>query len=473
METMKADTIAAIATPVGTGGIGIARISGSNARHIAEKIFQKKNSSNSLSCESSKVLNAEFEKRKIYFGNIVDPENQRIIDEVLLIVMSAPHSYTCEDVVEIQAHASMPGMKKILELVLSCGARLAEPGEFTKRAFLNGRIDLTQAEAVLDVITARNEKALRLANAQLSGALGEEIRQIVEELKRLLAEVEASIDFSEDGEDIVELEIRFEKLREKILNPIQKLLTNYDDGHFFRDGLHLVIVGRPNVGKSSLMNRLLNKERAIVTPVPGTTRDTIEEALNIQGVAVLLADTAGVHDSADLVETIGIQRTEKIAQEADLILFVIDAAAGVTAEDEDLYEKIKEKPIILVINKIDIEDGENITPALERWRLKATVRTSVLFDEGIECLKEKIYESISSVTEEDEGWLVPNLRQREMLQKSFIAAEIAEKGINNGYSMDLVAIDLREAISALNQVVGEDPQIDILEEIFSRFCVGK
>ncbi|MFH0730838.1 MAG: tRNA uridine-5-carboxymethylaminomethyl(34) synthesis GTPase MnmE [Pseudomonadota bacterium] len=473
MEKMKADTIAAIATPVGTGGIGIVRISGPNAHAIAEKIFLKRKRSSFSSYEASTMMHGTFEKRMIYFGNVIDPAKKTAVDEVLLVVMSAPHSYTCEDVVEIQAHASTAGLKMILELVLTCGARIAEPGEFTKRAFLNGRIDLTQAEAVLDVVTARTEKALRLANTQLCGGLGEEIGRIAWELKRILVEVEAAIDFSEDTEDIVESEIRIEKFQENVIAPIQKLLKNYDDGHLYREGLRLVIVGRPNVGKSSLMNRLLKMERAIVTPVPGTTRDSIEESLNIHGVAVLLADTAGIHDSTDPLEIIGMQRTEKIAREADLILFVIEAAAGVTAEDGEIYEKVKEKPIILVINKIDLENGKKKTEVPEKWQLKGTVRTSVLFDEGMERLKEKIYENSFGATEEDEGWLVPNLRQKEMIEKSYSAAKTAESGIKRDISLELVAIDLREAISALNQVVGKDPRIEILDEIFSRFCVGK
>jgi tRNA modification GTPase len=303
--------------------------------------------------------------------------------------------------------------------------------------------------------------------------LGEEIRRIAAELKHLLSEVEAAIDFSEDTEEIIGSALSFEKFRDNIINPIQKLLNNYDGGHLIREGLRLVIVGKPNVGKSSLMNCLLKKERVIVTPVPGTTRDSIEEELNIRGVAVLLVDTAGVHVSSDPVETIGMQRTEKIAGEADLVLFMIEAGEGVTTEDWDVYEKIKGKPIILVINKIDLEDGEKKINVPEKWSLKTTVRTSVRFYDGIELLKEKIYESTIGLTEEDDGWLVPNLRQKEMLEKSLSSAEIAERGMKTGLPLELIAIDLREAISSLNHVVGESPQIDILEEIFSRFCVGK
>jgi tRNA modification GTPase len=473
MDKIKADTIAAIATAVGKGGIGIVRISGPSAYPIAERVFRKKRLSSIASYGFSAVRPTELEKRTLYFGNFVDPENNRVIDEVLLAIMPAPHSYTCEDVVEIQAHASAIGVKMILEIVLNCGARLAEPGEFTKRAFLNGRIDLTQAEAVLDVITARTEKSLRLATGQLSGGLGEEIRRITEELKQRLAEEEASIDFSEETEEIVGSEIKFKQFRNNIINPLQKLLKNYDDGHLIREGLRLVIVGRPNVGKSSLMNCLLKRERAIVTSIPGTTRDTIEEMLNIRGLTVLLADTAGVHDSSDLVESIGIQRTEKIAREADLILFMMDESVGVTTEDWAVYEKIKGKKIILVKNKIDLENGRQKTGAPEKWQLKATVRTSVRFEEGIDVLKEKIYENSIGLKEEETGGLIPNLRQKEKLQKSLLAAETAESGMKTGIPAELIAIDLRDAIGALNQVVGKDPQIDILDDIFNRFCIGK
>jgi tRNA modification GTPase len=471
---MKEDTIAAIATPVGNGGIGIVRISGPSAQAIAERIFRKKKSFLISTLKSSVVTRAELGERKLHFGSVIDPEKDRVVDEVLLATMSAPHSYTGEDVVEIQAHASAIGLKMILGLVLKYGARLAEPGEFTKRAFLNGRIDLTQAEAIMDVIAAKSEKAFRLATDQVSGELGEEIRRITEELKRVLAESEASIDFSEETEAIIDIESApfFNNFRKNIIKPLQTLLKNYDEGHLIRDGLRLVIVGKPNVGKSSLMNRILKKERAIVTPVPGTTRDTIEESVNIQGLTVILSDTAGLHKSEDPVETIGIQRAEKIAGEADLILFMVDAGAGITGEDWAIYEKIKEKLMILVINKIDSE-GERKTDPPENWRIKATVRTSVRFNVGIDVLMEKIYQNSMGINDANMDGLVPNLRQKEMLKKSLLAAETAERGIKHGVSPELTAIDLREAIGALNLVVGRDAQIDILDDIFSRFCIGK
>lgn len=474
MEKQKEDTIAAIATPVGNGGIGIVRISGPSAHIIAERIFRKKGSASSKWPEGfSTVGPTALRKRTLCFGHIVDPEKDRVVDEVLLAMMSAPHSYTCEDIAEIQAHASTVGLKMILSLVLKSGARLAEPGEFTKRAFLNGRIDLTQAEAVVELINARTEKALRLATSQLSGGLGDQIRRITEELKNSLALVETSIDFSEDVEDLVESNHNFESLRTNIINPLKMLLKNYEDGHFLREGLRLVIVGRPNVGKSSLMNYLLKKERAIVTPVPGTTRDTIEEYLNINGLPILLSDTAGVHNSMDPVETIGIQRTEKIAGEADLILFMIDAGDGVTADDAAVYEKIKQKPIVLIINKIDLEGDAGKTRVPSKWCVRASVRISVRFEEGIDVLKEKIYENSLGFNEAESDGLVPNLRQKQMLEKSLSSAEIAEKGMKEDVPAELTAIDLRDAIGVLNQIVGKDPQTDILDDIFSRFCIGK
>lgn len=473
MEKTKADTIAAIATPVGNGGIGIVRISGPSAHRIAQRIFRKQRLPDSSLSDFSVRPSTVRAERKLILGHIVDPATGRVIDEALLAIMTAPNSYTCEDVAEIQAHANSIGLKIILGLVLNCGARLAEPGEFTKRAFLNGRIDLTQAEAVSDLINARTEKALRLATEQLSGRLGEKIRCISEELRKALSEIEASIDFSEDAEEVLELEASLKHFGKDVFLPLKTLLKSYDDGHLLREGLRLVIVGRPNVGKSSLMNSLLKKERAIVTPVPGTTRDTIEEHVNINGLPVSLSDTAGVHDSDDPVETIGIQRTEKIAGEADLILFMIDAGSGVTDDDSAIFEKIKGKPVILIVNKIDLESGEKRTGTPEEWNVLSVVRTSVRFDKGIEVLKEKIYENSIGLNGESEAWIVPNLRQKKMLEKCLSSAETAEKGAKEGVPPELTAIDLREAIGALNQIVGEDPKVDILDDIFSRFCIGK
>lgn len=473
MEKEKEETIAAIATPAGNGGIGIVRISGPSSHSIAKRIFRKKRFSSISPDEFSIVEPTELRKRTLYFGHIVDPEEDRCIDEVLLVMMSAPHSYTCEDITEIQAHASAVGLNKILALVVKSGARLAEPGEFTKRAFLNGRIDLTQAEAVMDLITARNETSLRLAAQQLCGGLGDQIRCIIDELTKILSIIEASIDFSEEVEDVVDSNQSFDSFQKKIISPLKKLLQNYEEGHFLREGIRLVILGRPNVGKSSLMNCLLEKERVIVTAVPGTTRDTIEEQLNIRGLPILISDTAGIHDSMDSVETIGIQRAEKIAGEADLILFMIDAGEGVTAEDAEVYEKIKEKAIILIINKIDLENQTETTKVPSNWSLRTSVRMSVRFGKGIGKLKEKIYENSIGFNEVERNGFIPNLRQKEMIEKSLSAAEIAEKGIKKGTPPELTAIDLRNAIGVLNQIVGKDPQFDILDDIFSRFCIGK
>jgi tRNA modification GTPase len=473
MENKKEDTIAAIATPVGNGGIGIIRISGPVAHIIAERIFKKKRSSSSSSEDGSAARPHLLRNRTLHFGQIVDPETNRVIDEVLLVKMAAPHSYTCEDITEIQAHASAVGLKMILELVLKNGARLSEPGEFTKRAFLNGRIDLTQAEAVMDVITARTEKSLRIATRQLNGGLRNQIQNIIQELTKILSLVESSIDFSEEVEDIIESSENFEGFRRNVISPLKMLIKNYRDGHFLRDGLRLVIVGRPNVGKSSLMNCLLKKERAIVSTFPGTTRDTIEEQINIKGLPVLLSDTAGVHNSVDPVESIGIQRTEQIAGEADLILFMIDAGDGVTSDDISLYEKIKTKPIILIINKIDLERNEGKTPVPQDWCVRAIVRISVHLEEGIAILKDEIYENSIRLNDAENDSVVPNLRQKEMLEKTLLSTEIADEAMKTGVPAELTAIDLREAIGVLNQMIGKDPEIDILDDIFRRFCIGK
>lgn len=425
---MKEDTIAAIATPAGSGGIGIVRISGKTAKEIALRIFRQKDSGLNTGKKMREFPFPDIffqSKRKLHLGVIVDPESESVIDEALIVFMPAPNSYTCEDVIEIQAHAGTIGLKKVMDAVIKCGARIAEPGEFTKRAFLNGRMDLTQAEAVMEVINARTEKSHKIAALQLTGGLRETMQNIIDPLQSLLAEVEVSIDFSEDVEDVVESNYNHENLKNDIIFPIKTLLKNYEEGHHLRDGVRMVILGRPNVGKSSMMNQLLKKERAIVTPIPGTTRDSIEESLNINGLSINVIDTAGVHNSQDPVEVIGIGRTERIASEADIILFMVDGNSGITTEDRMVYEKIKEKTIILVVNKMDLapekKESWKTIPEKEGWRVTAAVPTSVIHNEGIDKLKDKIYECCIGFATDEETWLIPNLRQKTMLEKSLLA----------------------------------------------------
>lgn len=469
---MESDTIAAIATPVGSGGIGIVRISGHESLGIARHTFRLLGDCTPLASDQQTVQTKFLEHRRLHLGHIIDPDDGRVLDEVLLAVMPAPHSYTREDVVEIQAHAGPVILNAILELVLRHGARLAEPGEFTRRAFLNGRIDLTQAEAIIDVINARTEKSLQLATEQLEGRLRNQLNPIIESLTHVLVEVEASIDFPDETQDILCDAALERKLRENILAPLAELVRNYDNGHLMREGLRLVILGRPNVGKSSLMNRLLEKDRAIVTAVPGTTRDTLEEVINIRGLPVILVDTAGVHESEDPVEKIGIQRTEKLAEAADIVLLMVDAGSGVTPADTAVYNNIKHKPILLVINKTDLENTERPVTAPTGWRLQATARTAVKYGEGIDALKQTLFD-LGIGQDGAVNRVVPNLRQKKLIQTALAVLETANSNIKNNTPSELIAIDLREAIGAINTILGIDTPTDILDEIFTRFCIGK
>jgi len=468
------DTIAAMATPIGAGGVGIIRISGPAAREIGEKIFRHRHATRYERRENGNQGGAaHFTPRRLQIGLIVNPKSGFILDEALFAYMPAPHSYTCEDVVEIQAHGGAVGLNSILNLVIKEGARLAEPGEFTKRAFLNGRIDLTQAEAIIDVINAKTERSLQLASEQLNGSLREIVENVRGGVTQLLTELEAAIDFPDDCEDI-SYGACGEHLKKVVITPLEILLKNYEQGHLIREGIRIIIMGRPNVGKSSLMNRLLKKDRAIVTEVPGTTRDSLEETLNINGVPVVLVDTAGVRESVDPVESVGILRAERLAGEADLVLFMIDAGAGVTDEDIAVYHKIAKKSGLLVINKIDLEEKDRPVEIPGRWFLKEDIiRISVRYEKGIDRLKERIYHYVIGKEGLEESRIVPNLRQKSLIEKGLHAACRARKGLAGELPPELLAIDLKETQSALNQVVGKEPRYDILEHIFGRFCIGK
>lgn len=466
---MLSDTITAIATPAGVGGIGIVRISGPEARRIGEKLYRKKK--RRLFSESAQF---GFAPRKLYYGYVVDPTTNSVVDEVLMALMSAPNSYTCEDVIEIQAHAGAVSLNEILRLVLRQGARLAEPGEFTLRAFINGRIDLTQAEAIIDVINAKTEKSRQLATEQLRGGLKEKINGVIFALRALLVEMEAAIDFPEEIEASIHSDVARERFKHGVTETLEALLAGYEDGHLLREGMRLVILGRPNVGKSSLMNLLLNKERAIVTAFPGTTRDAIEEVININGLPVVIVDTAGVRESTDPIESIGIQKAEKLADAAELILFMVDAADGVTEADIAVYNKIAHKKMILVVNKIDIAREERLPITLpECLSKREVVRTAVILGEGLDALKQKIYHHAAGNFKADESPIVPNLRQKGLIEKGLAAARRMESGLFLGQPMELTVIDLREALDALNSILGESEGPDILAEIFNRFCIGK
>jgi len=474
---MENPTIAAIATPSGRGGIGIIKISGSNALSIASAIFTSPVSpSSAVFLRPGSANTVDFKSHHLYYGHIVDPGSQQVLDEVLLSVMKAPRSYTREDIVEINTHGGQIAVNAILELVLRQGARLSEPGEFTKRAFLNGRIDLTQAEAVIDVINARTDKSLQAAAAQVKGTLSRPVIQIRERLIALLTLTEAGIDFPDDVADIIETEAVAAEIEADVIKPLRRLIQQHVDGNALRDGLKIAIVGRPNVGKSSLLNCMVQKERAIVTALPGTTRDLIEETININGFPIVLADTAGLHEARDPIETIGIKKTMDSAAAADLVLFMVEANRALTAEDHKIFEQFRSKPLIIVINKIDLENknSKNAVKIAANWPSNKCLEISALYDLGIEALKQQIVITAFGENPIDiETGIVPNLRQKLHLEDSLNAAQAIRHELENGTPMELIAIQLQEAIDALGQIIGTTVKVDVLDQIFSRFCIGK
>jgi tRNA modification GTPase len=475
---MDNSTIAAIATPGGRGGIGIIKLSGPRAVSIATKIFSPAGSK--LKCTTGVSpcpkdnSQGGFQSHRLYLGLIIDPANRRIVDEVLLCVMKAPRSYTKEDVVEINAHGGQIAVTTILELVLRQGGRIAEPGEFTKRAFLNGRIDLTQAEAVIDVINARTDKSLQAAAAQVEGQLKRSVEQIREYLIDFLTRVEAGIDFPDDVADIVDLQAVAGEIKVSVIQPLKRLIQHHLEGNILREGLKVAVVGRPNVGKSSLLNRMLQKDRAIVAAVPGTTRDTIEETLNIRGFSVILADTAGLHDTNDPIETLGIEKTMKTIENADVIVFMVEAHRALTKEDYEIYDKVHSKPFVMAINKIDLVNGKSPVMFPDSWMRKNCVEISALYDSGIENLKEKmIHTGFGKDPIGIETAIMPNLRQKLLLEDSLRESEIISRELENNTPMELIAINLQESIDFLGQILGTNVKVDILNQIFSRFCIGK
>lgn len=476
---MENSTIAAIATPGGRGGIGIIKISGSKALSIAAAIFAPTVSHpTSIPSDRSgavnQVLSDEFKSHRLYYGHIVDPGGRRVLDEVLLSVMKAPRSYTREDIVEINAHGGQVAVNAILEVVLQQGARLAEPGEFTKRAFLNGRIDLTQAEAVIDIINARTDKSLQVAAAQVNGTLSKPVEEIRQHLIKFLTRTEAGIDFPDDVDEIIDPAAATVEIEAAVIKPLQDLIQQHADGNVLRDGLKVAVVGRPNVGKSSLLNCLVKKERVIVTAVPGTTRDTIEEVLNINGFPIVLTDTAGLHDTHDPIETIGIEKTIQNVSGADLVLLMVEANHSLSEDDHKIFKRFQSKPMIVVINKIDLVSNDPIVEIPADWIPCNSVPVSALYERGMEALKEQIVATAFGQNPIDiEAGIVPNLRQKLLLDDSLKAALAIRHELNNGLPMELIAIQLQDAVDALGQVLGTSVKVDVLEEIFSRFCIGK
>ncbi len=459
------DTIAAISTPLGEGGIGIVRLSGKGSLQIAEKIF---------SSPVNKAL-GNLKPNSIVYGHIRDPLTGQKVDEVLLTVMKSPHSYTKEDVVEINCHGGMITLRKTLELVLKQGARLAEPGEFTKRAFINGRIDLSQAEAVLDLIRSKTDESRRVAIEQLQGGLSEKITALRDRLTEICAHVEACIDFPEDE---IETSTRQDLLAamEDTGRELEKLLKTYDEARFFREGLSTAIVGRTNVGKSSLLNALLRKDRAIVTDVPGTTRDVIEEYLNINGLPLRIMDTAGIRDVQDIAEKEGVKRSLRSIENADLVVAIFDRSEPLKDEDFEVIEKIKKKNAIIVLNKCDLPAlvGKDILTSRLTPHALRVLDVSATRGDGLEELKESIFNScLKDWKEEREGVVVTNLRHRNAIEDAGSSLDMAVQALTGNQPVEILALELRDSLDRLGEIVGAVTTEDILNRIFSEFCIGK
>lgn len=458
------DTIVAISTPLGEGGIGIIRLSGSSSVEIVEKIFKS---------PKNKTL-SELKSHRIIYGFIIDPVSQKRIDEVLITLMKAPYSYTREDVVEINCHSGMITLKRILEIVIQSGARLAEPGEFTKRAFLNGRIDLTQAEAVIDLIRSKTDESRRIALEQLQGGLYQKITEIRDRLVGICAHIEAYIDFPEDEIETSSKEEIIESIN-KICIELKNMLKTYEEAKFFREGLATAIVGRPNVGKSSLLNALLMKDRAIVTPIPGTTRDIIEEYLNIKGLPLRIMDTAGIREVEDSAEKEGVRRSLKSIENADLVIAIFDCSQSLSKEDEEVIEKVKNKNTIYVLNKCDLPAVTNKETLNKYLQVKNKILLiSAVKALGLEELKENIFENcLKDWAEERQGVVISNIRHKINIEKSVSAIERAISALTENQPIEIISIELREALDALGEIVGFITTEDILDKIFSEFCIGK
>ncbi|NMB00883.1 MAG: tRNA uridine-5-carboxymethylaminomethyl(34) synthesis GTPase MnmE [Firmicutes bacterium] len=458
-------TIAAVATPLGEGGIGIVRLSGPDALTIADQMFQRKD---------GKKLR-ELPTYQLRYGKVVDPKTGRKLDEALAVVMRAPHSYTAEDVVEIQCHGGVVVVREILALAVELGAKPAEPGEFTKRAFLNGRLDLSQAEAVIDIIQSQTRLGLEVAVDQLEGSLSSRIKDMQERLYQITVQVEVSIDFPEEDLPEADLE-QIERDLVLTIDELSTLLATADDGKILREGLKTVITGKPNVGKSSLLNTLLDENRALVTDIPGTTRDTIEEVVNLQGVALRLIDTAGIRQSSDVVEQLGVARSLELLQEADLVLHVLDRSVTLTEEDFAVIERTKGMKRILLINKVDLPQvwdvkdlGELDCPVLEISLLEER-------DAVVHNLATCIFDLLGTGGLQSSAGsraLLTRTRHKQALTDARRSLEEALKTLQAGLPLDLMAVDLYNGLEHLGEITGETVRENVLDRIFAQFCIGK
>ena len=476
MENYKNETIAAISTALSDSGIGIVRISGDAAIYIVDSIFRS---------PSGKRILTKVQSHTVHYGYIVNKE-ENVIDEVMTVVMKAPKSYTTEDTVEINCHGGVLVIQKVLEAVLHAGARLAQPGEFTKRAFLNGRIDLSRAEAVIDVIHSQNEYALSSSVSQLKGRLSEKIHKLREDILYQIAFIESALDDPEH----ISLDGYPEQLAGKVTGfekEIQKLLATADNGRLIKEGISTVIVGKPNAGKSSLLNMLLGEDRAIVTEIAGTTRDALHETINLHGISLNMIDTAGIHETQDVVEKIGVERAKKYAAEADLILYVVDASEDLDEDDQEIISLLNEKKAIILLNKSDLEN--KITEDVLKEKLYGLknhdniedikiLRTSTIDPSSDNFGMEELEETIRNMFFEGElkhnnELVVTNLRHKEALQDALHSLQLVERSIEDEMPEDFYSIDLTSAYASLGKIIGEEVDEDVVNEIFSKFCMGK
>ncbi|MCP8617208.1 tRNA uridine-5-carboxymethylaminomethyl(34) synthesis GTPase MnmE [Salirhabdus salicampi] len=458
---MDTDTITAISTPLGEGAIAIVRLSGEEAIPITNKIFRGKN----LSTVPSHTM---------HYGKLVDPTTDAIVEEVMVTVMKGPKTFTREDVVEINCHGGLVSVNRVLELVLAHNARLAEPGEFTKRAFLNGRIDLSQAEAVMDLIRAKTDRAMNVALKQMDGRLSKLIQSLRQKLLETLAHVEVNIDYPE-YDDVEEMthEIMREKATE-VMEEIEQLLITAKQGKILREGIGTAIIGRPNVGKSSLLNALAQENKAIVTDVPGTTRDVIEEYVNVRGIPLRLVDTAGIRETEDIVEKIGVERSRQVLKEADLILLVLNYGEQLTVEDKNLFEAAKDMDYIVIINKTDLEKKINLEQVKEWAGDHPIVMTSLLEEKGVDELEQSIATTFfEGELDAADLTYVSNVRHIQLLKQAKQALQDAMTGLESGVPIDVVQIDVTRTWEILGEIIGDTVHESLIDQLFSQFCLGK
>ncbi|MBD7913092.1 tRNA uridine-5-carboxymethylaminomethyl(34) synthesis GTPase MnmE [Clostridium cibarium] len=455
------DTICGIATPIGEGGISIIRISGSKSLEIIGNVFKG-------------INNVDIKDMKSYtmrYGWICELDSKNVIDEVIISYMKGPKSFTAEDVIEVNCHGGVVSTNKVLEEVIKAGCRIAEPGEFTKRAFLNGRIDLPQAEAVIDIIRAKTDLSMKAALMQSSGYLSREINKLREYMLNTLALIEYSIDFTEDDEEVDEsIPIKILDQLNKAISEMNILIKSADEGRIIRDGLNLAIIGKPNVGKSSLLNALLKEKRAIVTDIPGTTRDVIEEFINLDGIPVKVIDTAGIRETEDVVEKIGVERSKEKIDEADLIILVIDSSRKLDKEDEEIIDYIKDKKYIVLLNKVDLDTKVKDE---ELVGLSDVIRISAKSGYGINDLKKKIKDMFFSGEVDTESLIISNNRHKQALYRALENCNIAREKVKLNEYLDLISIYVTSAMKALGEITGAELEEDLVNKIFSEFCVGK